>query len=175
MNKTYKVLPAINTAGSYEITFYFTTAEKEGWEAATGQSFNNIQVIKTARQISSITPTTPGPDGPGTVQIVTPTSVGTLGNMYYVTATFNGGFGGFGFGIPAATSPITLLNFTGELQGDNVLLQWTTLWEHNSNYFNVEKSLDGTVYRKLAEVKAAGNSNTERKYSFLDKEFACRH
>ncbi len=32
--------------------------------------------------------------------------------------------------------------------------------------------MDGTTYGKLGEVKAAGNSNTERNYSFLDKEFA---
>lgn len=173
MDKTYRVIPATNNnAGSYEITFYFTAAEKQGWEAATGQSFSNIQVIKVPEQVKNITPTNPEPNGPGTVQVVTPTSIGTIGNNFYVTATFNTGFGGFGFGIPVTTLPITLLNFTGKLQGDNVLLQWSTSSEQNSSHFNIEKSLDGTTYRKAGEVKAAGNSNTERRYSFLDKEVA---
>ena len=173
MDKTYRVLPATNNSpGSYEITFYFTEAEKQGWEAATGQSFSNIQVIKVPGQVSSVSPTNPEPGGPGTVQVVTPTSVGTVGNMFYVTATFNNGFGGFGFGIPAETLPITLLNFTGKLQSDNTSLQWSTLSEQNSSHFNIEKSLDGTTYRTIGEVKATGNSNTERRYSFLDKEFA---
>jgi hypothetical protein len=173
MDKTYRVLPATNNnAGSNEITFYFTAAEKLGWEATTGQSFSDIKVIKVPGQTSAVTPTNPEPDGPGTVQVVTPSSVGSLGNMYYITATFNTGFGGFGFGIPGTTSLITLLRFTGTLQGDNVLLQWSTSLEHNASHFIIEKSLDGTTYGKLGEVKAAGNSNTERNYSFLDKEFA---
>ncbi len=173
MDKTYRVLPATNNSGgSYEITFYFTAAEKQGWEAATRQSFSNIQVSKVPGQIKNVTPANPQPDGPDTVQVVTPTSVGAIGNMFYVTATFNNGFSGFGFGIPTGSLPITLLNFTGKLQGDNVLLQWNTSSEQNSSHFNIEKSLDGTTYRKVGEVKAAGSSNTERKYSFLDKEFA---
>jgi hypothetical protein len=175
MDKTYKVFPSNNSNGSYEITFYFTTAEKEGWEAATGQSFSNIEVIKVPGQISIVNPTNPEPGGPGTAQVVTPTSVGTLGNVHYITATFNNGFASFGFGIPGTIVPITLLKFTGTLQGDNTLLQWSTSSEYNSSHFIIEKSLDGTTYRKLGEVKAAGNSNTEQLYSFLDKEFAADH
>jgi hypothetical protein len=172
MDKTYRVSPSNNNTGSYEITFYFTTAEKEGWEAATGQSFSNIQVIKVPGQIANVTPINPEPGGPGTAQVVTPTSVGTLGNVHYITATFNSAFDSFGFGIPGTIVPITLLKFTGTLQGDNALLQWSTSLEYNSSHFIIEKSLDGTTYRKLGEVKAAGNSNTEQLYSFLDKEFA---
>jgi trimeric autotransporter adhesin len=171
MSKTYRVLPASNYSnGSYEITFYFTQAEKQGWETATGQSFSNIQVVKVPNQISSVTPANPG--GAGAVQVVTPTSVGVAGNLYFITATFNNGFSGFGFGIPGATLPITLLNFTGKLQGDYSLLSWSTSSEQNTNHFDVEKSLDGTTYYKIGEVRAAGNSNSTRNYSLLDKEFA---
>jgi trimeric autotransporter adhesin len=174
MTKTYRVIPTTNnSAGTYEATFYFSAAEKQAWENGTKQSFNNIKVIKVPGQISAVTPSNHEPDGPGTVQIITPTAIGTIGNNYYITATFNNGFSGFGFGIPTNTAlPITLLNFTGKLQGDNSLLSWSTSSEQNTNHFDVEKSLDGINYHKIGEVRAAGSSNASRSYSFLDKEFA---
>jgi trimeric autotransporter adhesin len=174
MTKTYRVIPTTNnSSGAYEATFYFSAAEKQAWENGTKQSFNNIKVIKVPGQISSVTPSNREPDGPGTVQIITPTAIGTIGNNYYITATFTNGFSGFGFGIPTATAlPITLLNFTGKLQGDNSLLSWSTSSEQNTNHFDVEKSFDGINYRKIGEVRAAGISSASRSYSFLDKEFA---
>jgi len=171
MNKTYRVLPGSNYSnGSYEITFYFSRAEKQGWENATGQSFSNIKVIKVPGQISSVTPATP--DAAGTVQVVTPTNVGSVDTLYFITATFTNGFSGFGFGIPGATLPITLINFSGKLQGDNSLLSWSTSSEQNTHHFDVEKSSDGVNYRKIGEVKAVGYSNSTSNYSLLDKEFA---
>ena len=45
--------------------------------------------------------------------------------------------------------PITLLSFTGNLKGNNVLLEWSTSSETNSKEFQVEKSNDGISYRRL--------------------------
>lgn len=66
--------------------------------------------------------------------------------------------------------PITLMNFSGTLKGNNVLLEWTTSSEINSKEFEIEKSNDGIFYRKLGTVAAAGYSTTEKKYSYLDIE-----
>jgi hypothetical protein len=174
MDKTFRILPTTNySAGNYSATFYFSIAEKQGWERVTGQSFANIKVIKLPGQISSVSPTNREPDGAGTVEVITPTAVGAIGNIFYVTATFNTGFSGFGFGIPSAVSlPITLLDFKGRLQGDYTFLEWSTSAEVNSKEFQVEKSLDGIFYRPFATVKAAGNSATERAYSTRDNEKA---
>ncbi|TDH29166.1 T9SS type A sorting domain-containing protein [Segetibacter sp. 3557_3] len=173
MNKTYRVLPTTNDpAGTYEATFYFSREEKEGWEAATKQSFQNIRIIKLPGQVSAVSASNPAPDGPGTVQVIEPTNVGNIGHMYFVTANISGGFSGFGFGIPLAPLPITLLNFDGKLQNDHALLDWSTSSEANSKQFDLEKSYDGVNYRKLITVKAAGNSSSKRNYNYTDKEFA---
>lgn len=66
--------------------------------------------------------------------------------------------------------PITLLNFTGILKGNNVMLDWTTSSEINSKEFQIEKSNDGVTYRWLNTVAAAGNSSVNKKYSYLDIE-----
>lgn len=174
MNKTFRVIPANNNAsGQYSITLFLSAAEVTGWQNATGQSWANIQFIKLPGQISNVTPSTPEPDGVGTVQVVTPT-LGTLGTAYTISYTFSNGFSGFGAGIPgaSATLPITLLSFNGRLQGENVKLDWSTSSEQNSKGFEIEKSIDGINYRKIGFVAGAGNSFTTRNYTFTDAQRA---
>jgi hypothetical protein len=64
--------------------------------------------------------------------------------------------------------PITLLNFNGRLDQKSALLDWTTSSETNSRNFDIEKSTDGSNFYKIGSVDAAGNSTTDRTYSFRD-------
>lgn len=57
------------------------------------------------------------------------------------------------------------LNYSGEYSDIN----WTTSSEKNSDYFIIEKSIDGISYSAIANVKAAGNSSDTRKYSTRDQ------
>ncbi|MBL7748209.1 MAG: hypothetical protein JNM19_12310 [Chitinophagaceae bacterium] len=66
--------------------------------------------------------------------------------------------------------PVTLTDFTGTLQGKTSLLQWTTSAEYNSKSFELEKSLDGISFRRITTIPAAGNSNSPRQYSYVDRE-----
>ena len=168
MNKTFRVLPTTNnTSGSYDITLYFTQAEVNGWQTATGQSFNNIQMLKVQSQISDVTPG--NPTGGGTVQIVTPTR-GTLGANYTLTSSFSNGFSGFGAGVAGLSLPMKVIDFTGRLEKNEVLLSWKTSSEQNSKGFEVERSYDGHGFKMIGFVGAAGNSNSTRMYSFNDKD-----
>ena len=174
MNKAFRVIPTNNNpSGQYTITLYLSSTEVTGWQTATGQSWANIQLIKLPSLINNVTPLTPEPDGPGTVQVVTPT-LGTLGTHYSLSYTFNNGFSGFGVGIPGTlgTLPIELLSFNGKLQNENVRLNWSTSFEQNSKGFEIEKSLDGINFRKIGFIAGAGNSNSTRNYSFTDPQRA---
>ena len=174
MNKTFRIVPTNNDAsGQYTVTLYLTSAEVTGWQTATGQLWTNIQMIKIPGKISNVTPSTPEPDGAGTVQVVTPI-LGTLGSAYTLSYPFSNGFSGFGAGIPGAqgTLPIELLNFTGKLQSENARLNWSTSFEQNSKGFEVEKSHDGVNFRKIGFVAGAGNGNTIKTYSFTDPQRA---
>lgn len=66
--------------------------------------------------------------------------------------------------------PVELTEFSGSLQGKTALLKWTTSAEYNSKDFELEKSMDGTNFRKIATIPAAGNSNSPRQYSYVDRE-----
>lgn len=171
MNKTFRILPTTNnTTGKYEVTFYFTKAEKDGWEAATGQSWNNIQLIKLPGRISNVTPLNAQPDGPGTIKVVNPVGR-TYGPIYYTLSfLLEDGFSGYGFGIPGRMN--TLLTLTGASNPNNrdVDLSWTTSVEINATYFEVEKSNDGTNFRKIGQVQSSFNKLTPSNYGFVDHE-----
>jgi trimeric autotransporter adhesin len=101
MDKTYLLVPATNDPdGRYEVTLYYTKEEKAGWEAATGNSWNDIQLIKTSGRISDVTPQNAQPNNNGTVQEVVETVKGTYDDGYTLTAVFESGFGGIGAGMP---------------------------------------------------------------------------
>ncbi|UPT66238.1 MAG: T9SS type A sorting domain-containing protein [Sphingobacteriales bacterium JAD_PAG50586_3] len=64
--------------------------------------------------------------------------------------------------------PITLVEFKGNCNTDNVTINWTTASEANNDYFEVERSVDGTNYSTIAIVDGAGNNNTTVNYSYTD-------
>lgn len=100
-SKTVKITPANNNAaGKVSVTLYYSQAEKSGWETATGKSWDSIQLVKVKSNISNVTPATPSPDGPGTIEVGRDTSSKKGATIYYVTATFNTGLGGLGVGMP---------------------------------------------------------------------------
>jgi hypothetical protein len=66
--------------------------------------------------------------------------------------------------------PITLSKFEYVLKGNAVSLSWQTATEINSNYFNIERSVDGIKFESLGKLKTIGNSTTSKDYSFLDNK-----
>jgi trimeric autotransporter adhesin len=172
MNKTFRIIPTTNNAaGQFEVTLYYSQAEVNGWQTATGQSFSSILLVKVPSQISNVTPANPHPDGAGTTQVVVPTR-GTFGVHSTITHTFTNGFSGFGAGVPGGALPVTLLDFKGQVRNSSAVLDWKTSSEHNSKGFEVERSYDGTNFTRIGFIAAAGNSNAERNYQFTDKDIA---
>lgn len=81
------------------------------------------------------------------------------------------GYGMWKTALSLLPLPVQLTEFKGTLQNNKTaLLQWTTSTEYNSKQFELEKSFDGTSYRKIATIAAAGNSTSPRQYSFTDRE-----
>lgn len=168
MSKTFRVLPATNNpAGQYELTLYYTQQEVAGWQTATGQSFNSIELVKVPGQISASTPA--NPNGAGTPQSAIPVR-STLGNNYALTYAFNTGFSGFGAGMVSAALPVTLLNFTGRMDGNDAVLNWQTTQEINSAWFIPERSTDGLHFTPLTAVPARGNAAITQQYTYSDKQ-----
>lgn len=63
--------------------------------------------------------------------------------------------------------PVTLTSFKATLQNQNTLLTWKTATEINNNYFIVEHSDNGTVFKSIGKVQGSGSSSIERTYAFV--------
>jgi hypothetical protein len=63
--------------------------------------------------------------------------------------------------------PLHLLSFSAVKQGEQVLLQWQTSDEINTSHFEMERSNDALVFRKIGIINAADNSGTHY-YNFTD-------
>lgn len=65
--------------------------------------------------------------------------------------------------------PAKGLTLTANRNGNAVALNWKTISEINSDYFEVERSTDSRNYTKVGtKIKAAGSSNTEKFYQLGD-------
>lgn len=64
--------------------------------------------------------------------------------------------------------PVKWGKFTADKMGLTALLNWNTLQEQNSSVFIIERGGDGEKFDAIGTVKAAGNSNNNTQYSFVD-------
>ncbi len=72
--------------------------------------------------------------------------------------------------LGGAPLPVSLILF--EVNSDkngSVKIEWATASEHNSEWFVVEKSLDGNFFTELVKIYAAGNSNELNRYATEDQ------
>lgn len=63
--------------------------------------------------------------------------------------------------------PVSLLNFTGEDQGDHIQLNWQTLQENTLSHFELERSTDGTNFSRVAFVWPRGGTG-QNSYMYND-------
>jgi ELWxxDGT repeat protein len=69
---------------------------------------------------------------------------------------------------PYSPLPVKLGTLTATAVQQSVQLSWNTFTEINSASFEVQRSTDGSHFSKIGSVMAAGNSATEKKYSYTD-------
>lgn len=55
--------------------------------------------------------------------------------------------------------PVRLISFSGQFNNSLVQLYWQTSFEQNTNFFNIERSDNGTNFTTIGKVNATGNSN----------------
>ena len=71
--------------------------------------------------------------------------------------------------LNALPLPVVLMAFTATAEGPAaVRLAWATASEQNSAAFEVERSADGTVFKYLTTVAAAGSSSAPHRYALRD-------
>jgi len=150
-----------NTDNSLNVVDRFWNLNKSGAGGAT------ITFNASAAEIGTISglvaqkwnETTQGWENPLPGQSATATSV---------TVPSVSNFGVWVLSATASPLPVELLSFTAEESADEVLLNWITASEIQSQYFMVEKTSDFVHFSEVTKVAAAGNSNEILHYSATD-------
>lgn len=98
------------------------------------------------------------------------TVFGGVGISYpFGTVTANRSFNGTIHYTPGDPLPVTLLDFTAVKINESVLLEWQTESEYNSDYFEVERSVNGIDWNRLSTINAAGESSESLIYQETDE------
>jgi hypothetical protein len=78
-------------------------------------------------------------------------------------------FSDFAIAYGGGALPIELISFQANCSDQNTVdVTWSTASEHNTNYFRVDKSRNGTQWDVLNTIGAAGNSNNVIDYALTD-------
>lgn len=96
---------------------------------------------------------------------------------YYISISgyvdlFSNGYGNLKFTLTdlggCSALPVELLEFIGNVNGYDATLSWETESEMNSDYYDLQKSIDGVNWNSIATIPAAGNSTKLIHYSYID-------
>lgn len=96
----------------------------------------------------------------------------SAGQTLYIRVWEYGGgtTGTFGILANSPTSlPVELIYFDGVTYPTFNMLKWSTASEHNSDYFNIERSNDGENWDVVGSKPASGNSTVKIDYDFSDQ------
>lgn len=66
-------------------------------------------------------------------------------------------------------TPISLLQFSGEVQNAGNMLLWSTATETNNDFFTLERATDAINFETIAIIDGAKQSTQKRDYSHLDR------
>jgi hypothetical protein len=86
----------------------------------------------------------------------------------YVEKTGIASFSRWTLSTPGNVLPIKFVLFNTQCRDGKVYISWRTGFEQNSSYFEVQRSDNAVDWYSIGRVTAAGNSTTERNYSFTD-------
>ncbi len=137
---TYAAADIVGTETTYRPVKYTSSTPSPGWISAPGSGANAI-------------------DGTA-ANFDLPTKTFTWENL----TTFSE-FTAAGDGSPL---PVELLDFSADVAGNTVVLNWTTASEINNDYFTVERSVDALNFAPIGTVDGAGNSSLTRNYQLID-------
>lgn len=83
----------------------------------------------------------------------------------YVGSTFTSGT----FTVAAGVLPIRIGEYKAFAEGNNAIIKWQSLSELNTDYYLIDRSVDGVNFENVGKVTAKGTSNSQLTYFFRDK------
>ncbi len=100
---------------------------------------------------------------------ITPVSSAVADTAYYTHNGYKGSFSPFAMGDDVVLLPVNWLSINCERKNPSqAQVNWSTASETESDSFVVERTTGKEPFQRIGAVKAAGNSQTPRRYSIND-------
>ncbi|MGK0390785.1 MAG: hypothetical protein ACI94Y_003545, partial [Maribacter sp.] len=166
IQRSFEISVDNQPSSDVDVELFFSDTELNNLIAAS-TSISSISDIILTKEAGG----TLGQPNTGTANLITPTSttMGTgPGSSHSVVLNISG-FSTFflhGGNIPF---PVELLNFEGELRGQEVVLDWATASELNNNGFDIERLSNDNTFERIGFVRGQGNSTVKNNYTFTDR------
>ena len=141
----YQIIPAQNTGAGAELRFHYFDAE------LNGNTENNLSLYQRT--------------APATWANIGFSARDAVNNI--VAKTNLDSLGWFTISSANMVLPVRFSLFNTRCENGNVMLTWHTSSEHGSQRFAVQGSTDGSRWREVGSVPAAGFSTTPRVYNFM--------
>jgi subtilisin-like proprotein convertase family protein len=156
INRYWEVTPSGITSPNYNITYTYDNGDIVGAQT----SFVPIKYSSGTWY------------KPSNSVFTTGTAQGTASGPTNNTVTWSSLTSFSQFSVAGSTGsalPVELTTFQANCSDNNTVdVTWTTASEHNTNYFRVDKSRNGTQWDVLGTIGAAGNSTYSIDYALTD-------
>ena len=168
LDRNITINPANVPTSTVKIRLYISKAEYQALDAVALTGSNDMSQLKILKNSDAC-----GSNVNLATSLLATTMAAHGANGYVLTADITS-FSSFYFGATSTTLPVDLLTFTGALQNNKTLLQWTTENELNASHFVVERSTDAINFSGIGTVKANNNTATSvvNNYSLTDADVA---
>ena len=90
-------------------------------------------------------------------------------DIFYISGITHS-FSPFSIATDASPLPIALSSFNVIMQNNYAIINWETESETNSDYFTLEKSLDGKNFYPINKIVSKHNSSVTNYYSYIDTD-----
>jgi hypothetical protein len=158
LNRTLTFTPSDNTK---KLKLSFSSLDLE-------TNYDYLYVYDGANTSATLVATLTGTTTPS--DITATNASGQLTIRWTTDVSNTGSWGGFVATLSVPVSlPVELLYFEGIAYPTYNVLKWATASEHNSFYFDIERSTNGIDWKTISTSPAAGNSNIQLDYSHSDK------
>jgi len=92
----------------------------------------------------------------------------TAGSITTTASLAPNTFTAYTFASRVAPLPVTLASFSAQAEGRSALLRWSTTEETNSDFFEIQRSLDGKNWAEIGRQASSGESKVLASYQFTD-------